>query len=303
MKLTGIADEAGTGIDTQIRAHKELGWNTIESRFIEVPGYEKGAFHDIPDQAFDIAVEQLEAAGMGVCGVGSTIANWAHSIRDDFQITIDEIERCIPRMQRVNSTIVRIMSYAILEDGHGNDLDEQLKEERFRRLREIHSRFNDAGITAVHENCMNYGGMSIQHALETLENVPGLKWVFDTGNPVFNFDRSKPRPYPHQDPWEFYLAVKDHTVHVHIKDGFIDPSTKTDHYTGPGEGEGRVEDILADLKASGYGGFISIEPHVSVVFHDTGGDDDARDPETLAREQYASYLKYGRDLQAIMARL
>ena len=53
MILTGIADEAGALIDAQIKATKELGWNTIEARTVEVPGFPKGNLHDIPDEAFD----------------------------------------------------------------------------------------------------------------------------------------------------------------------------------------------------------------------------------------------------------
>jgi len=56
----------------------------------------------------------------------------------------------------------------------------------FRRVKEVTDRFLDAGLQPVHENCMNYGGMSWQHALELLDRCPGLKWVFDTANPVFN---------------------------------------------------------------------------------------------------------------------
>ena len=58
----------------------------------------------------------------------------------------------------------------------------------------------------VHENCMNYGGMSWQHTLE-LQYLPGLKLVYDTGNPVFARDRSK-EGNPWQDPWEFYQENK-----------------------------------------------------------------------------------------------
>jgi len=301
MKLTGIADEAGSHIDTQIRAHKELGWDTIEARFLEVDGFDKGSFHEIPDEAFEKAVTALENSGTGICGVGATIANWAHSIEDDFQITLDEIDRCIPRMQRAGSKIVRIMSYAILEDGKENDLPEQYKNERFRRLREIKTLFDDAGITAVHENCMNYGGMSIEHALEVNENVPGLKWVFDTGNPVFNADRSKASPYPRQNAWAFYQAVKNDIAHVHIKDGRWNETRRDCDYTMPGEGSGYVKEILADLKNSGYDGYLSIEPHLSVVFHDTGPEE--RDPEELAQEQYRTYVGYGQALEALVASL
>ena len=41
------------------------------------------------------------------------------------------------------------------------------------------------------KNCMNYGGMSWQHTLELVNALPGLKLVYDTGNPVFARDRSK----------------------------------------------------------------------------------------------------------------
>ena len=39
MELMGIADEASSSIDGQIRATKELGWKWIEARFAEVDGF------------------------------------------------------------------------------------------------------------------------------------------------------------------------------------------------------------------------------------------------------------------------
>lgn len=301
MILTGIADEAGAHIDAQIAATKELGWRHIEARFVEVDGFEKGSIHEIPEEAFAEAKRALDAAGIGVAGVGSTIGNWAHSIGDPFDITEGEVARCIERMHQLGTKIVRVMSYAILEDGKENDVEDQQAEERFRRMAEIVRRFEDAGLTPVHENCMNYGGMSIEHAHRLQEAVPGLKWVYDTGNPVFNADRSKPRPYPRQDSWEFYLALKDRIAHVHIKDGIWDAAKADCDYTMPGEGEGQVERILQDLNDSGYDGFVSIEPHVAAVFHEE--DDPDADPEAKAKEQFDSYVEYGRRLEAIVAGL
>ena len=49
-------------LETQIQATQELGWQTIEARNITVPGHPKANLHDLPDAAFDLAVEQLEAA-------------------------------------------------------------------------------------------------------------------------------------------------------------------------------------------------------------------------------------------------
>ncbi|MCB1226704.1 MAG: sugar phosphate isomerase/epimerase [Verrucomicrobiales bacterium] len=299
IQLTGIADEAGAALETQIRAHQELGWDSIESRVIEVDGV-KGNLHEVPEETFDKACGILSDAGMKVCGFGSIIANWAHTVEEDFSITEAEIARAIPRMQRLGTQLIRVMSYAVRKDAEGNDLADQMEEERFRRMREIHRRFADAGLTVVHENCMNYGGMSVSHALKLQENVPGLKWVFDTGNPVFNQDRDHPGQM--QDSWAFYQAVKPHIVHVHVKDGRYNAAKKDADYTYPGEGEGQTERIMRDLIETGYEGYISIEPHVAVVFHGAGAADEL-DPEAKAREQYDSYVRYGRELQAMLQRL
>ena len=129
-----------------------------------------------------------------------------------------------------------------------------------------------------------------------LENVPGLKWVFDTGNPVFNDDRSKPEPYPKQNAWEFYQAVKPYIEHIHIKDAVWDARKGEPIYTFPGEGEGYVREILRDLHRSGYTKGVSIEPHIAVVFHDS-------QVSASAERQYNSYLEYGRELNHIIDEL
>jgi sugar phosphate isomerase/epimerase len=300
MILTGIGDEAGNDLAIQIKATKELGWRHIEMRNVQAPGFANGNLHDIPDEAFDLVCRTLEAEGIRIAGFGSTIGNWASQITDAFDVTLERVRRAIPRMQRLGTKIIRVMSYAILKDASGRDAADQMKAERFHRLRELKKMFDDAGVTMVHENCMNYGGMSVAHALETLENVPGLRWVFDTGNPVFNEDRQNPGH--RQDSWAFYQAVKPAIAHVHIKDGAWNAAKGDCDYTFPGEGDGQVERILADLMAEGYAGFVSIEPHVSVVFHSAGAPQ-AMDPEAKAREQFESYVNYGRSLYALMQRI
>ena len=297
--FTGIADEAGNALATQITAHRALGWDTFEMRNVQVGDFPNANVHELPDAAFDQLCGELKDANMRVVAFGSTIANWAHRIEDPFPLTTEKIARAIPRMQRLGAKLIRIMSYAVCKNADGSDAAEQFAPERFQRLREINERFSDAGLTCVHENCMNYGGMGIRYALETLEHVPGLKWVFDTGNPVFNRDRDQSTPV-NQDPWTFYHAVKPHIAHLHVKDGYMDGERMV--YTDPGEGQGQVERIVADLLASGYEGMISIEPHVSVVFHDTATAD-ARPAEEKAREQFDSYVRYGRKMMDLVKRV
>lgn len=288
MYLTGFADEAAKSIDGQIRATQALGWKNIESRNIDGQN-----IHDISDEAFDVVCGKLQEAGVGINCFGSAIANWGKQITDPFDASLAEARRAIPRMKRLGTRLVRIMSFAVLKERPPED---QMEEERFRRLRELVRMFEGEGLTAVHENCMNYGGMGWPFMLRLLENVPGLKVVFDTGNPVFNDDRSKPLPYPKQSSWEFYTHVKPFIEYVHIKDGIFNPATGQTDFTYAGEGHGDVRRILADLLATGYDGGISIEPHLKVVFHDTSV---ASSEEAM----FGAYVEYGRRLEKMIAEI
>ena len=288
MKLTGFADEASRDLDKQITATKDIGWTAISARMVG-----EHNIHELPEAEFNDTADRLDAAEIAIPEFGSLIGNWGKKIDSDFDITLAEIDRAIPRMKRLGTQLIRVMSYA--QDPWGEDQNEQ---ERFRRLREIVSRFSDAGLTAIHENCMNWGGFSAQHTLRLVEEVPGLKLVFDTGNPVFQKDRSKPEPYPWQDPFEFWEQVRDHVVHIHIKDCMNPVSDDVEpDYTMPGEGAAKLREILADAKSRGYEDWIAIEPHVATVFH-------AADPTAVDWQQcYDSYVEYGKRFEQLLEKL
>lgn len=289
--LTGFADEAGTSLDAQIKATKELGWHYIESRAIDNQN-----IHDLSDADFDRAAAKLEASGIKVNCFGSAIMNWQHQIDDDFAITLEEVHRAIPRMQRLGTKMIRVMSYAVRKNPDGSDAEDQKEEERFRRMREVKKLFDVAGITMVHENCMNYGGMSPRHSAIMLAEVPGLRVVFDTGNPVFTDDRDAPKPYPKQSSWAFYKTVKEHIAYVHIKDGKWNAAANKCDFTYAGEGDGEVERIVRDLVASGYQGMISIEPHIGTVFHE-------KDSGTSEEARYRSYVEYGQRFMKMLDKI
>ena len=261
-------------------------------RAVEMPGHAKANFHDIPDAAFDAAVRQLEQSGVQVYCFGSAVMNWAKKVEDPFEITLAEVKRCIPRMKRVGAKFVRIMSFKPGEE------EFKTPPEVFRRVKDISNMFLDAGLQPVHENCMNYGGMSWQHALELLDKCPGLKWVFDTANPVFNPDRSSPRPWPRQDAWEFWQNVRDHVVHLHVKDATWDVAKNDADYNWPGEGQGRVREILKDAADRGYAGGVSIEPHMVTVFHDANTAKAAN--EDAGKK---NFVEYGRRLEKMIAEI
>lgn len=275
MFFSGIGDEAGQDIDAQIRAHKDLGWEHIELRLVDGQNITQ-----LDDAKFDEVCGKLEAAGLQVSCFGSAIANWARPITCDPQIDIQDLQRAIPRMQRLGVPFIRVMSYP-------NDLEAPLsepewREESIRRMKVLAKMAEDAGITLAHENCSGWGGLSAQNSNVLLREVdsPALKVVFDTGNPV---------TYG-QNAWDYYQDVFDDIVYVHVKDA--KRVGGDDVYTYCGDGEGYVAEIVGDLLARGYDGGFSIEPHLAAIIH-TGQQ---ATPEDL----YNSYTEYGRRLMQIV---
>ncbi|MDW3196904.1 MAG: sugar phosphate isomerase/epimerase [Cytophagales bacterium] len=284
MKFSGFTDEAADDLAGQIQVTKDLGWQYLSARTFNGKN-----IHDLPEREFDHVIEILDESGVSVAEFGTLIGNWAKKIDSDFDITIQEVARCIPRMQKMGVKYARIMSYA--QEPWGDD---QHRSERFRRLREITKRFMDAGLVPLHENCMNYGGFSANHTLRLIDSVPDLKLVFDTGNPIFQRDRSKSEPFPWQDSWEFYQKVKHAVVHIHVKDARMKQKEGEPVYKLPGEGDARLDLILSDLIHDGYDGFLAIEPHLGKVFHlsdDATSDGDHR---------YNVYLEAGRKLEKMV---
>ena len=134
MILTGFTDEAGQALKTQIKATQALGWKHLSARSIDGQN-----IHDLSETNFNAAADQLDAAGIQVIEFGSLIGSWSKPIESDFALTLAEIERAIPRMQRLGTKLTRIMSYA-----QKPWAEDQFEAERFRRLREIVARFADA---------------------------------------------------------------------------------------------------------------------------------------------------------------
>ncbi len=276
MFYSGISDEAGKTIDRQIQAHDELGWDHLELRMIDGENITA-----IADAKFDAVCEKLAAANKRVSCFGSAIANWARPITCDRQIDIDDLNRAIPRMKRLGTEFIRVMSYP--NDEQQPLSDAEWRDEAIARMKVLAKMAEDGGITLVHENCSGWGGLSSENSNILLGEVnsPALKVVFDTGNPV-TYD---------QDAWDYYQAVYKDIVYVHVKDATRENGEDT--YTYCGEGAGYVREIIGDLLAKGYNGGISIEPHLAAVIH-TGQQ--ASSDDAL----YASYTEYGRRLMKIV---
>ncbi len=295
MYYTGFADEAGSSIDIQIRATKELGWEYIEARSIDGVN-----ITDIPDKKFDEVCEKLGEAGVKINCFGSAVANWAKDPRskEDFERSVEELKRAIPRMHRLGTRMIRGMSFAMQKAEPADN--PELERTIFEKLNYLVKLCEDNDILYLHENCANYGGQSYLHTLRLIDNIksPAFKILFDTGNPVITENRIGAPPYlTMQDSWEFYSNIKEFIYYVHIKDGVFvaksDGIFNKARYTFPGEGDGHVVEIVEDLLKNGYDGGFSIEPHMASVFH----EDDSRERDD---EAYKIYVEYGKRFMKIV---
>jgi len=278
MFYSGISDEAGQAIETQIKAHQQLGWSYLEIRNVDGENLSL-----MSEEKFARVYEKVTAAGLKVSCFAGCIGNWAKQISGDFSIDVQELKTAIPRMHRFGTRYVRIMSWPNDKNNPWSDTD--WSREVIRRLRELTKMAEDGGIILVHENCSGWGGESVENSLRLVEeiNSPAFKLLYDTGNVV-----------PHgQDPWEFYTRTKPYTVYIHIKDYRRDGEKYV--ATFPGEGEGMIKEILQDLLHTGYPGGISIEPHLASVVHEGKVG-----KENVA---YETYLTYGRKLMALVESL
>ena len=186
MYYTGFADEASKDFATQIKVTKELGWKNIESRAIGSKN-----LSTLTEKEFENVSEQLESSGVRINCYGSSIANWGKDPRsqEDFEESIRELEKVIPRMKALGIPMLRAMSFAVVKDSDPDSKD--ISKQVFSKLKYLVKVCENEGIMYLHENCMNYGGMSSDHTLRLIEELdsPNFKLVFDTGNPVMTYDR------------------------------------------------------------------------------------------------------------------
>lgn len=293
MFYSGFADEAGSTVDAQIKATKALGWSNIEAR--------KGGLDlaYMSDAEFEEAFAKLNEAGVKINCFGSAVANWGKSpiSEEDFQTSINELKTAFPRMRKLGTKMLRGMSFKVLKDEVPDA--PHVEKQIFEKVNYLVKMCEDEGVIYGHENCMNYGGMSYKHTLKLLDNVKSdnFKLIFDTGNPVFTDLRIGEPPYKKQSSWEFYENVKEFIAYVHIKDqNYIGESGETfpkARFTFPGEGDGDVKRIVADLLKNGYDGGFSMEPHMAIVFHEDKGEN-----EEEAR--LANYIEYGKRFMALV---
>ena len=173
IQFSGIADEAGSSLQTQIQAHRELGW-----KYLEIRNVDGEQLTDLSDQKFETIVAQLELANLKVSCFASGIANWATKISDDFHLSLDTLERAFKRMQRLDTRYIRVMSYP--NDGFSDDA---WRDETVRRFREMGARAAAANRVLVVENCDGWASTSPENYAKFFQLVdsPNVRALYEIG--------------------------------------------------------------------------------------------------------------------------
>ena len=281
-RYAGFADEASRDLQTQIDTTHRASWNAIEVRMIG----DKNVC-DLSPAEWQQAWDRLQDGGINIPCFGSGLCNWARPITADFQVDVDELRRAAPRMHAAGCRLIRVMSYPNDPDTPLGDAD--WRREAARRLRELAAIAEGEGVVLAHENCSGYGGRGPDEIAALLDDVdsPAFKVIFDTGNSTAHDD-------DHEAGWAYYNAVRDEIVHIHIKSYKRgDDGALTTCFPDEDPLQARV---LGDLKANGYDGWVSIEPHLCAAIHANKDIDDAEQAQAV-------YVDYARRLEQMVASL
>lgn len=238
--LSGFADEIDPSLEKQIEVIKKLGMNHIEMRGVNG----KGLVEYTLDEVREIKKE-LDENGIRLSSIGSPIGKI--KITDDFEPHFELFRHTVEIAKIMEVPYIRMFSFFMPE----NKDPAIYKDEVFARLSRFVDYAKEHGVILLHENEKDIYGDTAARCKEIMETFYGdsMKAVFDFANFV----------QCGENTLEAYEMMKPYIEYVHIKD-----ARACDNEVVPGgQGDGHLEEILGMLKAKGYKGFLSLEPHLA----------------------------------------
>lgn len=242
--LSAFADEISPEPQEQIDVLKSCGVRHIEFRSIH--GTNVLALSDGQVREFKAL---LDANGFALSAIGSPIGKVR--IDEPFEPQLEKLHRAVELCRLFKTPNIRVFSYYPPEGG--GDWA-RWRGEVLRRMTQLCEHAASAGVRLLHENEHRIYGDSPDRVVDLCETLgasfggTAFGAVYDPANYV----------YCGYDPWEGWQRTKPWTTHFHIKDW------KTGEHKGvlPGEGFGRIPEVMADAVARGYDGFATLEPHL-----------------------------------------
>jgi len=249
--LSGFADEISPDLDEQCRVLDQLG-----VRYLEFRSAWQTNVLDLDDAQLDQVGKTLAAHGLRVSSIGSPIGKIG--VADDFGEHLRRFDRALHVAALLGAPYLRLFSFFLpAGDDPATHRDEVLR--RMAALAERaagQSAGHSAGheVILLHENEKGIYGDSPARCLDIVESVgsPLLRLAWDAANFVQCGFR------PHTDG---YAMLRPHLEYVQIKDAVL----ATGAVVPAGQGDGEVRETLRALRADGFTGFFSLEPHLAAA--------------------------------------
>ncbi|MBD8061898.1 sugar phosphate isomerase/epimerase family protein [Oceanitalea stevensii] len=246
--LSGFSDEISPDFQEQCAVASRLGL-----RYIELRSAWGTNVLDLDDDQLATAARMLADHGLQVSSIGSPIGK-VH-LDDDAAAHLGRMRRAAHVAQTLGAPYIRIFSFFMRP---GTDPD-TCRDEVVDRLGELVDVVAGSDVTLVHENEKEIFGDVPRRCADMARALDsphfGLAW-----DPA-NYVQVGVRPFT-----EAYELLRPHTRYVQIKDALRGSGT----VVKAGEGDGEIAQTLSALRADGYDGFFSLEPHLAAG-HSMGG--------------------------------
>ncbi len=246
-KLSAFADEVTDNFLEQVKylASERVGY--IEPRFIN-----KKNIMDITKDELNEAKKMIQDHGLKVSAIGSPIGKV--KLDEPFEPHLDKFKHAVDLAILFETPFIRMFSYYAPEGQNIDDYRDQVMERMAAKVDVL----KDVNVTMVHENEAHIYGHTAENCVDLIEtiNSPKLRLVYDPANFVWGekiLDNVE----------SCWPVMKPYVVHIHIKDWKLGTE---DVGSVPGEGDGQIKELLAELAAINYDGCLTMEPHLQ-----TGG--------------------------------
>jgi sugar phosphate isomerase/epimerase len=239
--LSGFADEISPDLELQCEVLDELG-----IRFIEFRSAWGTNILDLDDDQLDEAARILDNHGIRFSSVGSPIGKIG--IHDDFEAHQERFGRALEVAKRFNAPYIRLFSFFIPA---GEDPASH-RDEVLRRMGALVDQAAGHEVVLLHENEKEIYGDIPSRCLDIAESIgsPQLRLIWDAANYV----QCGVTPFT-----DGYASLRPYLEYVHVKDALAGSGT----VTPAGEGDGQLRETVRALRASGFDGFFSMEPHLA----------------------------------------
>jgi 3-dehydroshikimate dehydratase len=242
-RLSAFADEVTEDFRGQIEFLVKAKVGYIEPRFID-----RKNIMDLNRGELKEARQMIRDAGLKVSAIGSPIGK----VRLDqpFEPHLDKFKHAVELAEYFETPFIRMFSYYAPEGRNIDDYRHQVMDRMVAKIEVLAG----TGVLMVHENEANIYGHSAANCVDLIQSLdsPKLRLAYDPANFVWGEKITN-------NIEVCWPLMKPYTVHVHIKDWTLGT---TDVGSMPGQGDGQIKKLLAELAALKYEGCLTMEPHL-----------------------------------------